>query len=317
MGGYRFQLCNHTFDGVRRNIRCLSLVDLFGIPFMEAPKQGGYLFAGLAAFLFGTSPIFTRWATETLSSSEIAFGRLFVGGLTVLAVALWRREPLRFGKSPALYGFLGLTICIHFLTYVAAIRLTTLAHALTLVYASVIFIALISRLTLKEAISRKQWLGIGIALIGLALLTGFEPNMTKSMLLGDLLALGSALTFAIYSVAGRHQKERTGLFAYAGTIYLLGSACTLPFAAFTFSPQGYTLKAIVSVVGAGLIPMGIGHTLYNAALRRLSATVVNLLAMQEVLIAVVAGALLFSEQPSGNTVAGVVLTIVGIVLVVR
>ena len=284
---------------------------------MEATKQGGYLFAGLAAFLFGASPIFTRWATETLTFSEIAFGRLLVGGLFVLVAAVWRREPLPFGKSPVLYGFLGLTICIHFLTYVAAIRLTTLAHALTLVYASVIFIALISRLVLKEALSRKQWLGVGIALTGLALLTGFEPNMSKSMLLGDLLALGSALTFAIYSVAGRHQRERSGLFAYAGTVYLLGSACTLPLAAFSFSPQGYTLKAILSVVGAGLIPMGIGHTLYNAALRRLNATVVNLLSMQEVAIALVAGALLFAERPSGNTLAGVVLTILGIILVVR
>ncbi len=284
---------------------------------MVAPKARGYLFAGLAAFLFGSSPIFTRWATETLSSSEIAFGRLAIGGLAVWAMAAWRRQPLPLRQSPALYGLLGLILSLHFLAYVAAIRFTTLAHALTLVYSSVIFIALLSRFTLQEGLTRSQWMGVAMALAGLVLLTGFEPNMTGSMLWGDLLALGSALTFAIYSVAGRHQRAQTDLFAYAGTVYLLGAICTLPFAALAFSPQGYTWKSIASVVGAGLIPMGIGHTLYNAALRYLNATVVNLLAMQEVMIALLAGALLFAELPSGYTLAGVGLTLAGIVLVVR
>ncbi len=42
------------------------------------------------------------------------------------------------------------------------------------------------------------------------------------MLLGDLMALGSAVTFGLYSVAGRSQRERYGLFTYAGTVYGLG-----------------------------------------------------------------------------------------------
>lgn len=284
---------------------------------MEGARHRGFLYAVLAAFLFGTSPIFTRWAAETLSSSEIAFGRLAIGGLAVLAVALWRRETFSFLKRPALYGLLGLTLSLHFLTYVAAIRFTTLAHSLTLVYSSVIFIALLSSFALKEALTRKQWMGVATALAGLFLLTGFEPNMTRSMLVGDLLALGSAMTFAIYSVVGRQQRAESGLFAYASVVYLLGSACTLPFAVLTFSPQGYTWKSIASVVGAGLIPMGFGHTLYNAALRSLNATVVNLLSMQEVAIALLAGALLFAEQPSGTTLVGVGMTLAGIALVVR
>lgn len=284
---------------------------------MQGARYKGFLFAGLAAFLFGSSPIFTRWASDTLSSSEITFGRLAIGGLVVLTVAVWRRERLPFRQNPVLYALLGLTLSLHFLSYVAAIRFTTLAHSLTLVYSSVIFIALLSQFTLKEKLTRKQWMGVATALAGLILMTGFESNLTGSMLLGDLFALGSALTFAVYSVAGRHQREQTGLFAYAGVVYLLGSACALPFAVLTFSPQGYTLKSIASVVAAGLIPMGIGHTLYNAALRSLNATIVNLLSMQEVVVALLAGALLFAEQPSGTTLAGVGLTMVGITVVVR
>ena len=31
---------------------------------------------------------------------------------------------------------------------------------------------------------------------------------------------------------------------------------------------GYSTRAVISVMMAGLLPLGLGHTLYNAALRR-------------------------------------------------
>ena len=52
--------------------------------------------------------------------------------------------------------------------------------------------------------------------------------MDGRMLLGDLLALGSAITFGLYSVAGRSQRERYGLFTYTGTVYGLAALWALP-----------------------------------------------------------------------------------------
>lgn len=283
---------------------------------MQVFRQPGLRYASLAALLFSTSPILTRWATASLSNAEIAFGRLAVGGLAVLLLARWRRERLPLDRLFPLYGLLGLGLSVHFLTYVGAIRHTTMAHTLTIVYASVIVIALLSRVVLAERLSGSQWAGICLALMGLAVLTGFEPVMDRRMWLGDLLALGSAVTFGLYTVAGRHQRAQTGLFAYAATVYLVAALCTLPFAVHDFSPRGYTWPAVLSVIAAGLLPMGLGHTLYNAALRLANAAVVNLLAMQEVIFAVLAGAVLFGEIPTGLTLAGVGLTLAGIVLVV-
>ncbi len=282
---------------------------------MQALTRPGLLYACLAALLFSASPVFTRWATASLSAAEITFGRLLVGGLAVCAIALWRREPLPRPRVGWLYLGLGLGLCLHFLAYASAIRYTTLAHTLTIVYSSMVFIALLSRFALGERLSRRQWAGVGLALIGLAALTGFETRLDRRMLLGDLWALGSAVTFALYSVAGRQQRTRTGLFAYAATLYLLAALCALPFAAFRFTPQGYTWPAVASVVAAGLVPMGLGHTLYNAALRSLNATAVNLIAAQEVVFAAAAGALLFGEHPTGLTLAGIGLTLAGVVLV--
>ena len=66
----------------------------------------------------------------------------------------------------------------------------------------------------------------------------------------------------------------------------------------------------------GALPLGLGHTLYNAALRRVSATVVNLVATQEVTGGIVLGMLLLHEMPTVASLIGALVTLVGIVLVV-
>ncbi|MFI5268121.1 MAG: EamA family transporter, partial [Chloroflexota bacterium] len=60
---------------------------------------------------------------------------------------------------------------------------------------------------------------------------------------------------------------------------------------------------------------GLGHTLYNASLRRIPATYANLIASQEVTGGVALGALLLGETPSVNSMVGALLAIAGIVLV--
>jgi drug/metabolite transporter (DMT)-like permease len=70
------------------------------------------------------------------------------------------------------------------------------------------------------------------------------------------------------------------------------------------------------VLALGLLPLGLGHTLYNAALRRTPATYVNLIATQEVTLGILLGILLLGEIPSLNSLIGAFITLVGIVMVI-
>jgi len=84
----------------------------------------------------------------------------------------------------------------------------------------------------------------------------------------------------------------------------------------TFTPGGYTPKTILSILGMGVLPLGFGHTLYNAALRRVHASYANVIATQEVTGGVLLGALLLHEIPGVNEIAGVVIALLGIFLVI-
>lgn len=277
----------------------------------------GVIFAALAVLAFSTSPVFTRWAAATLTAYEITAGRMLTAGLVVLALAGWQRQALPPRADWRRFAAFGLVAALHFGFFIAALEYTSIAHALAITYTAPIFVALFSAWFLGESLDRRRWLGALVAVAGVGILAGFEPAWSPRMLIGDLLALGSAVCFGLYSVAGRSQRHRYGLFAYAGSVYAIAGLWLLPSALFSFSARGYTPLAIFSVLALGLLPLALGHTLYNAALRLTRATTVNLIATQEVTGGILLGMLLLGEVPSPTTLTGVVITLAGIVMVIR
>ena len=279
-------------------------------------ERRGLLYVSVAVLFFSTSPVLTRWAAP-LSPYEIATGRLGIAALAILALATLRRQRVRLARRDVpRFILFGLVAAVHFFCYIASVGYTTIAHSLSIVYTAPIFVTLFSALFLKEPIPRRKWGGVLVAVVGVAILAGFEPHFTRRMLIGDLLALGSAITFGLYSVAGRSQRESYPLFTYATAVYGLAALWMLPVAAANLTPEGYTLVPILSVIALAILPLGIGHTLYNAALRRAHATSVNLIATQEVTGGVLLGILLLGEMPGVNEIVGMVVTLLGIVLVV-
>jgi drug/metabolite transporter (DMT)-like permease len=276
----------------------------------------GLLYVVIAVFFFSTSPVFIRWA-DTISSYEITFWRLTTAALTVAVMMVITRERWHVPRTAwkKFLGF-GLITALHFLFYIASLAFTTIAHSLAIVYTAPIFVTIFSAIFLKEHIPRRKWGGILITVAGIAILAGFQPNFTRRMLFGDLLALGSAITFGLYSIAGRSQRHHYPLFTYAMTTYGAAALWALPAAVVTFTPGGYTLKTVLSILGMGIFPLGFGHTLYNAALRRVHASYANIIATQEVTGGIILGALLLGEIPGVNEIVGVVVALAGILLVI-
>jgi len=278
-------------------------------------KKQGVTLAIIAVVLFSTSPVFIRWAAP-LSAYEITAWRVLIAALSVGALALYQGHPPKLNKShlPKFILF-GLITALHFLNYIASLKFTTIAHSLTIVYTAPVFVALFSMFFLKESLSGRKWLGIAVVVGGIGVLAGFEPAMTPRMLLGDALALASAIAFGFYSIAGRSQRSAYPLLTYAFFVYLLAALWLAPVAATTFTPEGYGLKQILSLIALGVLPLGVGHTLYNAAVRRMNATYANLIATQEVTGGILLGILFLHEVPGPTSIVGVLITFAGILIV--
>lgn len=281
---------------------------------MTRDERIGVLQAVAAAGLFSTGAVLIRWAQE-MSPVEITSLRMLLGGGFVAAAA--RATGDRLGLPAADIRRLvpiGLIAAVHFLAFIASLSLTTVAHCLTLVYTAPLIIAALSRAILRERLPRRVLAGMGVGLTGVAVLAGFEPRVTPEMVLGDLLAVGAAVAFALYSLFGRRERARIPLLPYASWVYLAAGVATAPFAVGVFT-RPVSGEALASVLALALFPHALGHTLYNAAVRRLHPSIPNLITTQEVTGGIVLAWLLLQETPTWNALAGAAITLAGVVLV--
>jgi len=273
-----------------------------------------FLYAGLATATFSTSAVFIRW-TAPVSPYVVTWGRLAVAALTIGALALFSRQPIRLGRADIpRFALFGGIVAAHLLCYITSLRFTTIAHSLTLSYTAPIFATLFSALILREPIARWKYVGVLVAVAGVAILGGFEPRFDRRMLIGDALALLSGLTYGLYSIVGRSQRDRYSLLTYTLALYIAGALWMTP-TALPLMAEGWGWRQALALVASGVLPLGVGHTLYTAALRRAHATYVNLVASQEVTGGILLGWLLLGEALTWNAGIGAAVTLVGIALV--
>jgi drug/metabolite transporter (DMT)-like permease len=286
----------------------------------------GVVYAVAATAAFSTAAILVTVAFRSGLGSPwtVAFLRLAVGTAAIGASATLARVPL--GVGGAVVGRLaryGAVAAAHFVLYIASFAYTSIPHAVSLVNTSPVFVAVGSRLLFGERLGWRRSAGIGVTVLGIGLLERVTVHLDPRVWVGDLLALGAAVCYALYSLAGRAERQRVPLLAYVFWVFLWAALfLAIPGLLTGFAPgaagrplQEATPGAWAAVVLLGLVPLALGHGLYNAAVRRASATVVNLIATQEVTGAVLLGAVIFGQVPSGTTVLGMAVALGGVALV--
>ena len=266
-----------------------------------------------AALLFMWSGALTR-LTIPASPAVVTFGRLAVAVVVVLTMAMVLRRPLRPALSRR-HALLGLTLFLHFYLFTVAAQTSTIAHALSIAYTAPIFVATGSALLLREPPSRSQAVGVAAAVVGIGILVGFDPDESGASLLGDLAAFGSAITLAAYVLAGRWLRRANPLETYVTGVYGWAALAALPGAVATLDVAALG-DAWLWIALLGIGPLAVGHTLINAALRRLPATVPNVIAAQEVPAGVLIGIWLVQEVPGPTTLIGGIIALAGVIVVI-
>lgn len=250
-----------------------------------------------------------------MSAAEVTLWRL--GLATLVAFGLARVSGVSLAHiRERRTAVLGATLYAHFLLFTVAAQTTTTAHTLALVYASPALVALGSALILREPPRAMQLVGVLAAVAGIAILVGFEPAESGATLSGDLAAAGSGAALAAYVLAGRYYRAAMPLPAYVFAVYGWAALLALPYAAVSFDTGAYDGGRILVLVILGVVPLGLGHTLLNAALRRARATIPNVITTQEVTGGVLLGALLYGEIPGPSALLGALLALAGVITVV-
>jgi drug/metabolite transporter (DMT)-like permease len=251
--------------------------------------------------------------------------------LVVIAVALlvtgeWRQWRRLTRRELGIAVGAGTMLAFHFWSWNASVALTSVAASVVLVNTQPVVVALLSAFWLREAPSRRQWIGIAIAMVGALAVAApdlfvADPQAAHPRaLLGDLLALVGAVTAAIYFVAGRRLRGTLDLWAYVGLVYGSCLVALLALAAVAGAPlTPQPPRELAIFAGLALGPMLLGHTGLNWALKRSPAYVVNLTLLGEPVGATLIAAFLpgIREVPAPMTFVGGAIVLIGILLTAR
>jgi drug/metabolite transporter (DMT)-like permease len=250
--------------------------------------------------------------------------------LLIIGVALgitgsWRQWQ-RLDRSRTLVAVgAGAMLALHFWTWNSSIGFTTVAASVVLVNTQPALVALLSAGWLREPPTRRQWMGIAIAMAGAFVVA--LPDMasaanatTGRALFGDALALAGAAAAACYFVAGRKLRTTLDIWPYVALVYGTCFVVLIGLAAIVRAPvlhQPARELAIFSALAIG--PMLFGHTGLNWALKYLPAYVVNLTLLGEPVGATMLAAILpgIREVPGVATLGGGALILVGIYVTAR
>ena len=176
----------------------------------------------------------------------------------------------------------GLLLGMHFWSWIASLRFTTVASSVVLVSLKPVFAWAIAAAWLREHPTRTEVWGIGIAVLGASLIGLGDARLSLGALGGDALAVLGALTGAGYYVIGRRVRRTVGIWRYATGVYGVAAAALAALAVIRGAPLiGFAARdwAVFGALAAG--PMLIGHTGMNYALRYFRATTVNVAALGE------------------------------------
>lgn len=283
----------------------------------EEPRLPPNIALLISILAVSTASILIRWTDAP--PLAIASYRMLIS-VAMLAPFFIKNKGIEkireYGTGNLLRLFaVGVVLAIHFASWITSLSLTTVASSVIFVHIDPIFVAIVSHFFLGEKLTKRTTTGIIISFIGISIIAMGDANTGASNLTGDLLALIGGVMLGLYILGGRIYRKSLDLTTYVTPVY---SAATVSLVLMSLvtgtSLGGYSARTYGFFFLIALIPMIFGHTLYNWALKYLSAPVVSVSLLGEPVGASVLAYLLLGETPNSFAVFGGVVTLAGILL---
>lgn len=276
-----------------------------------------YLGLFIAVLAVSWASIFIRWCGDT-PALVIAFYRMLWSFLLfVILFMVNKRRGAHYSRlekrDRLLIAVAGVMLALHFATWIASLKFTTVAHSLTLESTHPVFALILSPLLLKEKGDWRSVVAVILTFIGIFIIAGMEFSFQSDQFRGDLLAVSSALFVTLYLFVARYLREKIDLISYIVKVYGIAMVVLLNMNLFSRHPLfDYPWQVHLMMAFLALIPTGIGHSLFNWAARRTRAYRVNLSILGEPVLASFLAYIFFQEVPRGWFYLGAAFILLGI-----
>jgi drug/metabolite transporter (DMT)-like permease len=274
----------------------------------------------MAACFAGTW-VAAHWATDEIPPLLTAFWRFAVAAMLLWVWARVSRIPVTIRRHDlplvgimALTGIIGYNLC-----FLYGVRLAPSSDGAIIVPGlSPIVVAVLVALRYRVVPSTRGLAGLGLAMVGLVLVIGPAVTTSPARALGDLLFVGGAVCWGVYSVLSRTATTR-----FHPVVATLGPAAlgALAFLPLSLLGEGWsalgdaTPRAVLSVLYLGAIGTVVAFVAFSEGIRRIGAPRASSFIVLVPLLGVVLTSTLLGEEASAFLVAGTAVVLVGLWLV--
>ncbi|MED1470134.1 DMT family transporter [Bacillus salipaludis] len=264
----------------------------------------------LSMIIFGTIGLVVR--NIGLSSSERALLSSFIGCIFLLLIFFMIKKKISWKvvKSNALFLILsGIALGGNWIFLYQSYDHTTIANATLGYYFAPVFVMILSPLVLREQLSIKKIVCIGVAIIGMLMIVGEGLRASSSDdLLGLSFGLIAAAFYAALLLLNKFIKDMGKLEL---TILQLGTT-TLLLMPYVFLTSGFGIFEVSSssipfILILGIINTGIGFWLFFSGMEGLKGQSIAMLSYVDPFVAILISAIVLQEQMTIVQVLGGVL----------
>lgn len=283
-------------------------------------KLTGCLSALFTITVWGSTFIASKKLLTVYTPSQIMLTRFLLA-----YCALWLLRPRRLTltrRQELSFLLLGLSGCsLYFYTENTALTYTLASNVSIIVAAAPIFTAVLAHFAGEERFRRQTLWGFLVAFTGVVLVVCNGTFVLKLNPRGDLLALGAAACWAVYSVLLRRVGRGLDPVLTTRRTLFWGAVTAVPLVLLEGAPFPTAPLTTPVIAGnflfLGLIGSGLCYVLWNNAFRLLGVVATNNFIYLNPFITIVAAHIFLDEPVSPLALLGAALITIGVVAAQR
>ncbi|MNO83253.1 putative inner membrane transporter YedA [compost metagenome] len=283
-----------------------------------------YLALLALSLIWGGSFYFIKILLQDFSPWSIAFLRSGAGLLVIILIMLIRRKPFGLRTIPwvpmAIMAWINTAIPWVLIGYSETVMPSSMASVLNAT--TPVWTVIVGVLFFRSISSRRQWVGIGIATIGLLILLDINPTTFISVdMLGLACMLGATFCYAIGSQLSKNllSKGYSMFQVTFGTLLCTmiasgGMAFTTDRGAFSQLASGTN---ILMIVGLGVFGSGIAYILFYYMVEKGSPEFATMVTYLVPCTAIIWGYTLLNEHIKWTLLLGLIIILTGVYIASR
>ncbi len=287
---------------------------------MKTYTTKGYINAVFAAISYGTNPLFALpMFSQGIGVNSVLFYRyLFAVIVYGLWLNLYKHTSFKISLKELFILFVfGIIFSLSSVFLFGAFTYIPSGLACTILFAYPLIVALISRIIFKEHLPQIIWLALCFVILGITLLYG--GNTSSLNIKGVILALLSALFYAIYMVGIKHTSTIRHIKPDKLTFYVMLFGLSVYIWNLKFCTELQQLNnwfCLVCAFGLAVFPTIISLETITFGIKLIGATKTAIIGALEPLTALFFGVLLFGETLTFKIFCGIGLILSGVIIVI-